>query len=160
MEGTGVIVLDTRALLWMDRDDPALGLAARRLIEDAWRAGQVAVSASSFRETAMLAQRGHIVLPLPATEWRSELLQATLITADENLLTWQSELVRGRMRGCDDRNACVPEIGPQNRCLSPAFPVQAGTRSYDSLLAPSGLKRSLSRTLSSSFRVWLRGTCG
>ena len=103
------------------------------MIEDVWRAGQVAVSAIGFRETAMLAQRGRMVLPLPASEWRSELLQAgireialdgrigilaselenlhrdpanrfivatslqqqaTLMTADENLLTWQSELVR------------------------------------------------------------------
>lgn len=133
MEGAGVIVLDTHALLWMDRNDPALGRAARRLIEDAWRAGQVAVSAISFWETAMLVQRGRIVLPLPATEWRSELLQAglreialdgrigilasqlenihrdpadrfiiatalqnqaTLVTADENVLAWPSELLR------------------------------------------------------------------
>lgn len=128
-----MIVLDTHALLWMDRNDPALGPAARRLIEDAWRAGQVAVSAISFWETAMLVQRGRIVLPLPATEWRSELLQAglreivmegrigilatqlenmhrdpadrfiiatalqnqaTLVTADENVLAWPSELLR------------------------------------------------------------------
>ena len=127
-----MIVLDTRTLLWMDRDDPAPGLAGA---PDqgclARRPGRR--RASSFRETAMLAQRGRIVLPLPATEWRSELLQAgvreialdgriailatrlenlhrdpadrfivatslqqqaTLITADENLLTWQSELER------------------------------------------------------------------
>jgi len=133
VEGAGVIVLDTHALLWMDRDDPALGAASRRLIEDAWRAGQVAVSAISYWETAMLVQRGRIVLPLPATEWRSELLQAglreivldgrigilashlenlhrdpadrfiiatalqnqaTLVTADENVLAWPSELLR------------------------------------------------------------------
>lgn len=62
----------------MDRDNPALGPVARCLIEDAWRAGQVAVSAISFWEVAMLAQRGRIVLPLPATEWRSDLLQAGL----------------------------------------------------------------------------------
>ena len=48
MESAGVIVLDTHALLWMDRDDPALGAASRRLIEEAWRAGQVAVSTISF----------------------------------------------------------------------------------------------------------------
>lgn len=81
----------------------------------------------------MLVQRGRIVLPLPATEWRSELLQAglreivldgrigilashlenlhrdpadrfiiatalqnqaTLVTADENVLAWPSELLR------------------------------------------------------------------
>ena len=80
----------------------------------------------------MLALRGCVVPPLPATEWRSELVeagvreialdgrigilasqlenlhrdpvdrfilatslqqQATLITADESLLSWQSELV-------------------------------------------------------------------
>ncbi len=76
MEGTGVIVHGTHALLWMDRDDPALGPTACRLIEDARRTGQVGVSANSFRETAMLAQRGHIVLPLPASEWCCELLQA------------------------------------------------------------------------------------
>jgi len=78
VEDAGVIVLDTHTLLWMDRDDPALGAVARCLIEDAWRAGQVAVSAISFWEAAMLAQRGRIVLPLPAAEWRSELLQAGL----------------------------------------------------------------------------------
>lgn len=128
-----MIVLDTHALPWMDRDDPALGPAARCLIEDAWRAGQVGVSAISVWESAMLAQRGRIVLPLPVTEWRSELLQAgvreialdgrsavlatqlenmhrdpadrfiiatslqhqaTLITADENVLAWPSELLR------------------------------------------------------------------
>ncbi len=133
MEGAGVIVPGTHTLLWTDRDDPALGQTARRLIEDAWSAGRLAVSASSFREAAMFAQREHILLPSPATEWRSELLQAgvreialdgrigilatqledlhrdpadrfivatslqqqaTLITADENLLTWQSELAR------------------------------------------------------------------
>jgi len=133
VESAGVIVLDTHALLWMDRDDPALGAASRRLIEEAWRAGQVAVSTISFWETAMLALSGRIVLPLPASEWRAELLQAgireialdgrigilatqlenlhrdpadrfivatslqhraTLITADQSMLAWESELPR------------------------------------------------------------------
>ena len=128
-----MIVLDTHTLLWMDRDDPALGPLARRLIEEAWRVGEVAVSAISFWETAMLALRERIVLPLSATEWRSELLQAgireivldgriaiiatqlenihrdpadrfivatslqlgaTLLTADERILGWGSELPR------------------------------------------------------------------
>lgn len=128
-----MIVLDTHTLLWMDRDDPALGPFARRLIEEAWRVGEVAVSAISFWETAMLALRERIVLPLSATEWRSELLQAgireivldgriaiiatqlenihrdpadrfivatslqlgaTLLTADERILGWGSELPR------------------------------------------------------------------
>jgi PIN domain nuclease of toxin-antitoxin system len=71
-----VIVLDTHALLWMDRNDASLGSQSRRLIEDAWRTDTVAVSAISFWEAAMLAQRGRIVLPVALETWRAELLQA------------------------------------------------------------------------------------
>ncbi|WP_222932342.1 hypothetical protein [Allochromatium humboldtianum] len=42
------VILDTHTLLWMDRDDPALGSNARRQIQVAWRAGSAAVSAISF----------------------------------------------------------------------------------------------------------------
>ncbi len=78
MEGAGVI-LDTHTLLWMDRNDAALGQVAREQIELAWRAGMVAVSAISFWEAAMLAQRGRIVLPVVAERWRADWLQAGLI---------------------------------------------------------------------------------
>jgi PIN domain nuclease of toxin-antitoxin system len=71
-----VIVLDTHALLWMDRNDASLGTQSRRLIEDAWRTNTVAVSAISFWEVAMLAQRGRIVLPVDIEIWRADLLQA------------------------------------------------------------------------------------
>jgi PIN domain nuclease of toxin-antitoxin system len=73
-----VIVLDTHALLWMDRNDPMLGPQARALIENTWRSDVVAVSAISFWETALLADRGRIVLPVPAEDWRIDLLQAGL----------------------------------------------------------------------------------
>jgi len=73
-----VIVLDTHALLWMDRNDPMLGPQSRGLIENTWRADVVAVSAISFWETALLADRGRIVLPVPAEAWRLDLLQAGL----------------------------------------------------------------------------------
>lgn len=71
-----MIVLDTHALLWMDRNDTSLGSQSRRLIEDAWRTDTVAVSAISFWEAAMLAQRGRIVLPVAVDIWRADLLQA------------------------------------------------------------------------------------
>lgn len=71
-----MIVLDTHALLWMDRNDASLGSQSRRLIEDAWRTETVAVSAISFWEAAMLAQRGRIVLPVAIETWRADLLQA------------------------------------------------------------------------------------
>jgi PIN domain nuclease of toxin-antitoxin system len=73
-----VIVLDTHALLWMDRNDQTLGPQTRDLIENTWRSDVVAVSAISFWETALLADRGRIVLPVPAEAWRLDLLQAGL----------------------------------------------------------------------------------
>lgn len=66
------MILDTHALLWMDRNDPALGLRARRQIEAEWRSGQLAVSAISFWEAAMLAERGRITLPMSAALWRED----------------------------------------------------------------------------------------
>ena len=71
-------MLDTHALLWMDRNDPMLGPQTRELIENNWRSDVVAVSAISFWETALLADRGRIVLPVPAEAWRLDLLQAGL----------------------------------------------------------------------------------
>ena len=44
------MIIDTHTLLWMDRDDPALGARARQRIQADWLAGQVAVSAISFWE--------------------------------------------------------------------------------------------------------------
>lgn len=73
------MILDTHTLLWMDRDDPALGPDARRQIEAAWREGSVAVSAISFWEAAMLAERGRIALPVPVERWRADWLQAGLV---------------------------------------------------------------------------------
>ncbi|MFA5082177.1 MAG: type II toxin-antitoxin system VapC family toxin [Hydrogenophilaceae bacterium] len=72
------MILDTHVLLWMDRNDPALGPTARSQIEQAWRAGQVAVSAISFWEVAMLAERGRITLPVPISRWRADWLKAGL----------------------------------------------------------------------------------
>ena len=74
-----MIVLDTHVLIWMDADDAALGPQARARIEQAWRAGEVAVSAVSFWECAMLVERGRIVLPLAVEGWRAGLLGAGLL---------------------------------------------------------------------------------
>ncbi|NCX99267.1 MAG: PIN domain nuclease [Planctomycetia bacterium] len=111
-----MILLDTHALLWMDGNDPMLGPLARALIETAWRSDVVAVSAISFWETALLADRGRIALPVPVEAWRLDLLQAglreitidgrrvsieemapaqaTLVTADVKILGWAGDLPR------------------------------------------------------------------
>lgn len=72
------MILDTHVLLWMDRNDPALGPQARRRIEAEWRSGQLAVSAISFWEAAMLAERGRITLPMPVALWREDWIKAGL----------------------------------------------------------------------------------
>ena len=74
-----MILLDTHALVWMDTDATDLGHTARHLIKQAWRVQQLAVSAVSFWECAMLHARGRILLPESPSAWRTELLQAGLI---------------------------------------------------------------------------------
>ncbi len=103
------------------------------LMDQVAASGEVAVSAISFWECAMLAEKGRIVLPLAIEGWRTGLLGAglleipldgrialaaagfadlhrdpadrviaapagvrnvTLVTADEKLLAWNSDLPR------------------------------------------------------------------
>lgn len=71
-----MILLDTHTLLWMDGDDAALGPATRGLIARSWQVGEVAVSAISFWECALLAQRKRILLPCAVEVWRADLIEA------------------------------------------------------------------------------------
>ena len=79
-----MILLDTHVLLWLDREDPALGPNSRERIRTAWQTGSVAVSAISFWEVAMLAERGTVELRQSAESWRVDWLRAGLeeITLD------------------------------------------------------------------------------
>ena len=63
------MILDTHTLLWVDRNDPKLGSTARLEIEVAWQAGLLVVSAISFWEAAMLAERERISLPTSPERW-------------------------------------------------------------------------------------------
>lgn len=74
-----MIILDTHALVWMDQDDAALGKAARRIVQTAWNAEGVAVSAISFWECEMLHGAGRLGLLQSSVGWRAELLAAGLI---------------------------------------------------------------------------------
>lgn len=74
-----MILLDTHALLWLDQDTPALGSLARKKVDAALRDNLLAVSAITFWETAMLANKGRIELLLPVTEWRKDLLKMGLV---------------------------------------------------------------------------------
>ena len=73
-----MIVLDTHVLLWLDRGDAKLGEATRLLIDQAHQAGDLAVSAISFWETAMLLRKGRIELGISVDPWRQAFLASGL----------------------------------------------------------------------------------
>jgi len=73
-----LILLDTHVLLWLDSADPRLGSEARKAIDAAHQNGELAVSAISFWETAMLIEKGRLQLDLPVQGWREDLLSAGL----------------------------------------------------------------------------------
>lgn len=79
MGGGALILLDTHALIWLDQDDPVLGLEARQRIDAALKDKNLAVSAISFWEIAMLAAKGRIVMTVPLLIWRQDLLRLGLI---------------------------------------------------------------------------------
>lgn len=74
-----MILLDTHVLVWLDFGLSEMGMESLELINRATAAGELAVSAISFWETAMLAKKGRLELPEPAMAWRSTLLSAGLV---------------------------------------------------------------------------------
>ena len=74
-----MLLLDTNALLWMRRGDGRLGRVARREIERAWQANELAVSAISFWEVAMLMNKGRIRLADDVHAWRREHLEQGVV---------------------------------------------------------------------------------
>ena len=69
-----MLLLDTNALLWVLQDNPRLGSRARDMVADGWSVGSVAVSAVTFWEIAMLAERNRLALGCDAAQWRSDRL--------------------------------------------------------------------------------------
>ena len=73
------MLLDTHAALWLRAGDAKLGPAARAEIECAWQTEEVARSAISFWEMAMLREKGRIEYPDEVSRWRLEQLGQGLI---------------------------------------------------------------------------------
>jgi len=63
----------------MRRGDSRLGSVARREIERAWQSDELAVSAISFWEVAMLVERGRIRLSDDVRAWRREHLEQGVV---------------------------------------------------------------------------------
>jgi PIN domain nuclease of toxin-antitoxin system len=70
-----VILLDTHVLVWFAEDSGELGRKATRSADRALQRGEVAVSAVTFWEIAMLAERGRLTLDLPPIQMRLETLR-------------------------------------------------------------------------------------
>ena len=69
-----MILLDTHVMLWLRLGERELGTRARAEIDRAWQSGEVAVSAISFWEVAMLKAKGRIKFPEDVELWRREQL--------------------------------------------------------------------------------------
>ena len=69
-----MILLDTHALIWLRTGDARLGMSARRVLDDALGGGELAVSAITFWEIAMLNSKGRLDFPEDVGMWRRELL--------------------------------------------------------------------------------------
>ena len=79
MGGGLLILLDTHVLVWLDAGDPRLGRQARRIIDSALQEDELAVSAISFWEVAMLEQKSRLRLRLEPESWRADLLDNGLL---------------------------------------------------------------------------------
>ena len=69
-----MILVDTHALIWLRTGDARLGAAARWALDDALRGEELAVSAMTFWEVAMLKSKGRLDFPEDVGLWRRELL--------------------------------------------------------------------------------------
>ena len=71
-------VLDTHVLVWLDEGSKRLGAKARKRIDKAFKEDQLAVSAISFWEIAMLEKKGRLSLSTPVSQLMEDLLHRGL----------------------------------------------------------------------------------
>ena len=74
-----MLIVDTHALLWSRRRPSPIGPGSMEEIDAAWQADNLAVSAFTFWEVAMLRARDRLDSPADVATWRRELLGQGLI---------------------------------------------------------------------------------
>ena len=72
-------MVDTHALLWSRRRSSPMGPGAKEAIDASWQADNLAVSAFTFWEVAMLRAKDRLDSPDDVTAWRRELIGQGLI---------------------------------------------------------------------------------
>jgi PIN domain nuclease of toxin-antitoxin system len=73
-----VILLDTHVAIWTLRNEAALGTKARTLVRSALETGELAISAISFWEMALLIAKGRLRTLKDAREQRQRMVNAGL----------------------------------------------------------------------------------
>jgi PIN domain nuclease of toxin-antitoxin system len=74
-----VILLDTHAAFWMANNDPSLGSQSRQLIVQALLSNDVAVSAISFWELALLVSKKRLVFHQPIANLRLRMIGSGIV---------------------------------------------------------------------------------
>ncbi len=74
-----MILLDTHVLIHLLFEESRLGRQARQLIDTAWSDSNVAVSAITFWEVAMLHEKGRMTLLRDIDSWRDSLFDDGLV---------------------------------------------------------------------------------
>ena len=82
-----MILLDTHVLIWLDQDSSDLGARCRAAVDSALADDALAVSAISFWEVAMLAERNRLTLDRELGAWHRDLLLAGIreLTVDGSI---------------------------------------------------------------------------
>lgn len=70
-----MILLDTHVLVWLDEGNSNLGKLSRELIDKALHEDSLAVTAISFWEITMLAEKKRLEIDMDLGTWRNELLE-------------------------------------------------------------------------------------
>jgi PIN domain nuclease of toxin-antitoxin system len=91
-----VILLDTHVALWSTVDSDAVGKRCRRIIRQALVENQLAISAVSFWEIALLIAKGRLRWPQSASEARRIMLNEG---ATELPLTGEIAILAGEIEG-------------------------------------------------------------
>ena len=89
-----MIITDTHTLIWLWTGDDRLGPDARQNIDSALQDGELAVSAMTFWEVAMLRGKDRLDFPEDVASWRRELLGqgVTEISVDGEIAIRANEL--------------------------------------------------------------------
>ena len=69
-----MILLDTHVLIWLDQDNPKLGPKCRTAIDGALAEDDLAVSAITFWEVAMLVRKQRLAIAIALHRWRRDLI--------------------------------------------------------------------------------------